>query len=335
MAEKIDLSPVLNDTSVYLINYVNYVKSETTIKYDTYTFKKRIKTINTFLNAYAKSLGLHSSKFLTEKELEELPVDFVQEYLFDKDYKEKSLSTKDYILYANWSFWNYLTIETYSKATGSPLFYRNAFNEWKVAYKDYYDSIRNKENPKKIVIFSKQRMLEILNYLEHNYILSLTSMKQIENWKVDEERNIAILALFFATGVSLEEIYYLNLRDINLKEKWLKVRSNEETRTVTIDDDFIPYLSPYVKKRREWWSADKNQPSLFLTRTKKRPSSSMYASVLLKLSQGYGEKLNPYDLRISHGVNLLKETGNIDELRAQHGIKTMAGVKKYLDNQLS
>ncbi len=305
----------------------NYVKS------DAYSFKKRAKAIKTFLSAYAKSKGLESSKELSVRDLENLPISFIQSYLFEKEYQGTSLATKDYILYAIWGFWNYLTIDTFTLEDEKPLFYRNAFNEWKVGYKDFYNSIRNRSNEKVISVISKNKMLEILSYLEHNYVLSLTSMKQIEHWNKDKDRNLAILALFFATGITLEEAFILNLQDINLKEKWLNVNNEGKIRKVYIDSDFIPFISPFVTKRRSWWSADRSQTSLFLTQNKKRPSSSMYSLVLTKLGKGYGQKLNPYAIRISHGVNLLREGKSVEYLREQHGIKSMAGVQMYLKCQ--
>lgn len=333
MATTIDFGPILNDSPIFLKNYITYIKTETDVKADAYSFKKRAKAIKTFLSAYAKSKGLESSKELSVSDLESLPISFIQSYLFEKEYRGASLATKDYILYAIWGFWNYLTIDTYSIEKEKPLFYRNAFNEWKVGYKDFYNSIRNRSSEKDITIISKEKMIEILNYLEHNYVLTLNSIKQIEHWNKEKERNLAILALFFSTGITLEEAYHLNLQDINLKEKWLRVKKDGKTRKINIDKAFIPFIVPFLNKRRSWWSADRSQISLFLTQNKKRPSSSMYSLVLTKLGKGYGKKLNPYSIRISHGVNLLREGGSVDYLQEQHGIKSMAGVQMYLKHQ--
>lgn len=299
----------------------------------TLTQYKALTHIQKFLKYCFEKNNLGSCfQDMTIEQLSEIEIDDIQSYLKEGPIKDYSITSKKLVIQILSAFWSYFTIDSYNTLTRRPLFYRHAINEWKVAYQQDYKNLLAGtpcDNSDKDIVYSNAIFEEMLLHFINTYPLFLDTTLKKENWKRNEDKYIAVIALLMGTGITVEELCNLNINDIDLRKKGLTLR-REELVFIPIMDFAIPYIIPYVKWRRNWWAASKSMPALFLNLRKQRISTSFPNQIIGKLSESYGKPLSSSIIRTSHGVNFLKETNDIETLRKIKGYTTLSRVGRYL-----
>lgn len=290
---------------------------------------KQINTISGFLEYYAKQINLKNQNQLKLSDFESIEPEIIQDYLF------KYLSATTYktrFIYLNFisDFWSYLTIDSYDFEAKKPLFYRNVFNEWRIVYKVAYESLKNSKKENSIKVYSSQELIDLLDYMENLYTLTLDTENKVINWERLKSRNIAMIALMCATGMSIESLCNLKLRDINLREKHCIIVHKGEQKKVSIIKQFVPYISPYLKERRSKMVVDRSNQYVFLTLKKVKLSSNSFNNILMKLNQATGEKYQALALRLSYASLFLSQGGSFDELVDNLDNISLDLVRKYL-----
>lgn len=293
-------------------------------------FYRRLVEIDKFLKFYAREK--HTAYVeLTLKDLEDLPLDIIQLYIKNSHLKASSMK---FMLSTLSVFWNYFTIYSFSLERGKPLFYRHAINEWKVAYSDTYEAIKNNSElisnkPKKEYLNLKEAK-KLLDFIDNSFVLTLSTQKKVDNWEKNKERNLAIIALLIGSGISVEEMARLNITDINMKKGEVVISRNNHKHTIKLLDFTIPYITNYVKYRRKWWVVGKNEAALFLNQQKKRGSTNLFTTVIQLINKSCSQTISATMLRASHAHIVYEKTHDLSAVKDIQGFKNLNALEKIL-----
>lgn len=133
-------------------------------------------------------------------------------------------------------------------------------------------------------------------------------LKSIENKIFNARRNGAIIKLFYSSGIRLAELVNLDLADISLKEKQIKVLGKGGKESYCpITDEAVRALKSYINARKVRGNA-KNE-ALFITRTGeriKRRDIQRIVPQCAKEAEIY-KKVTPHTLRHSIATHLLDQ----------------------------
>lgn len=307
---------------------LHYHEDYNTIKQN---FYRRLVEIEKFLNFYRQNdLEEKNLNELTQTDIEKLPITTIQQYISTSTAKQSSLKFTISVLS---SFWSYFTNYSFTVERGKPLFYRHAFDEWKIAYSDTYTNIKNdvKVTSNKYQSYlNKEQLIKLLDYIDNSYILTLDTNKKVENWNKDKERYLAAFAFIIGTGVSLEELVTMTMRDVDMRKKEIKVKRNGETKIITVLDFCIPYISNYMSYRRKLWNDNTRQSALFINQKGETISTNFFTSVILRVGKTYPKPLSVSILKNSHAYVLYEETNNLSLSKEQQGLKTLTAFEKFL-----
>lgn len=298
------------------------------------SFYRRLVEIERFLIYYA-TYGFSPAvtvKELELKHIEEVSVSLIQSYLEKYSKIRTQSSSLKAAISSLSSFWSYFTNYSYTLERGKPLFYRHAWDEWKIGYSQVYETIKKEGriSSSNKVFFTEKELLEILDFIDNSYILTLNTPKKVSNWERDKERNLAIIALIMGTGITLEEMVLLTVRDIDMRKKRILVKRDGKTIEVPILDFATPYLTAYLAYRRKWWVADKTVPALFLNQKKKAATIPLFTTVIHNISKSYPRKLSARILQDSHGGVVYNRTNSFLEVQNVQGIRSLDTLAKYI-----
>lgn len=190
-----------------------------------------------------------------------------------------------------------------------------------------------KENPvglqkslkteKKVMIpFSEKEVEEAFLLTEEN----LTVFEQ--------QRNKTIIHLLYATGIRQAELIGLQMQDVNLKEKNIKVlgKRNKE-RIVPIYDEVVEDLKKYLIKREEISNSVTN---LFITQR----GAKLYASLVYRIINSYFSKVStkqkksPHVLRHSFATDMVNNGADLNSVKELLGHSNLAATQVYTHNSL-
>lgn len=284
----------------------------TTNKRNTSSYYKLVE-LRKFLDFYANEYLKKSISEITMEDLEKAPLDAVVDYVGSLRLKPNGKKQVIKILSA---FWNYYTVASFSIEKQAPHFYRNVMNEWEVVYgaTTLTSQSKSKVNKDYIESYNLQEILDYLDMIDNSLITYLTKAKA-RNWERNKERDLAIVALLAGTGVDIEQLAQATYRDIDLRKKTLTVSTHRgELIQKSIIKEFIPYISPYVKERKKWYSADATIGSLFLNYKKQPLSSQGIASVIHRISTVAKKPLSAIILKQTHSVILFEKSKDLSDL---------------------
>lgn len=142
-----------------------------------------------------------------------------------------------------------------------------------------------------------EQSIELLNSVEGEY----------------KERDYCILTLFLNCGLRLSELVGLNVSDINLKEKLMKVtgKGNKE-RLVYLNDACIDAIHSYLRVRPVDGVIDKK--ALFISRLNKRIGTQAVQQMVKKYLAKIGLDGQGYSVhKLRHtAATLMYQHGNVD-----------------------
>lgn len=220
----------------------------TTNKRNTSSYYKLVE-LRKFLDFYADEYLKKSISEITMDDLEQTPLDAVVDYVGSLRLKPNGKKLVIKILSA---FWNYYTVASFTIDKQAPHFYRNVMNEWEVVYGAATLSSQGKpkENTDYIESYNLQEILDYLDMID-NYLVTYLTKTKARNWERNKERDLAIVALLAGAGVDIEQLAQATYRDIDLRKKTLTVVNHRgELVQKSIIKEFIPYIDPYVKERK-------------------------------------------------------------------------------------
>jgi len=144
-------------------------------------------------------------------------------------------------------------------------------------------------------------------------------------------RDRAILELFYATGIRLAELVGINLEDINLGEKMVRVRGKgKKERLVPFGRKASESLSEYLRLRPDFHPPPGNR-GLFLnyrgTRISPRSVERLVAKYLRRAA--VRRKMSPHALRHSFATHLLGRGADLRVIQELLGHESLATTQKY------
>ena len=146
------------------------------------------------------------------------------------------------------------------------------------------------------------------------------------------KRDIAILELFYATGMRLSELVSLNIGSVNSNDNLVRVlgKGNKE-RIIPFGNKAKDALEIYLKDRGLSWLSNQNVP-LFSTKNNKRISirtvqirMNKYLSQVLGTQKG----ASPHVLRHTFGTHLLDNDADIRSIQELLGHSSISSTQIY------
>ena len=171
---------------------------------------------------------------------------------------------------------------------------------------------------------------KIPTFVQENKIEDL--MKMPDAVTLIGKRDRAILELFYATGIRLNELAGLNIGSVNPQEKLLRVlgKGNKE-RIVPFGKPAKHALESYLKKRGKSWVSPQETP-LFTGRGEKRiavRTIQQRVNIYLKAILGGRTGASPHTLRHTFGTHLLENDADIRSIQELLGHSSISSTQIY------
>ena len=171
---------------------------------------------------------------------------------------------------------------------------------------------------------------KIPTFIQENKIEDLMKMPSAVTLIGNRDR--AILELFYATGIRLNELAGLNIGSVNPQEKLLRVlgKGNKE-RIVPFGKPAKHALESYLKKRGKSWVSPQETP-LFTGRGEKRiavRTIQQRVNIYLKAVLGGRTGASPHTLRHTFGTHLLENDADIRSIQELLGHSSISSTQIY------
>ncbi|MBL6734923.1 MAG: tyrosine recombinase XerC [Shewanellaceae bacterium] len=143
-------------------------------------------------------------------------------------------------------------------------------------------------------------------------------------------RDLAMMELFYSSGLRLAELARLNMRDVDLSQAWVKVlgKGNKE-RLLPIGRVAKQQLQAWLSVRAQF-----NQhacDALFLSRLGRRIAHSTIQQRLRQwgMAQGLSQRVHPHKLRHSFATHFLESSGNLRAVQVLLGHANLSTTQVY------
>lgn len=163
-------------------------------------------------------------------------------------------------------------------------------------------------------LFLGEETHDYLAYIAEEYEESLSPQAK-KFYKRDRERDLAINALFLASGLRLSELVRLDLTDISFdKNRAYVTRKGNKKDSVRIASFAMEYLAEYLEIRTSRYRASEETPAFFLGTYKgqgQRLSGNAIEKMVAKYSKAFRVEVSPHKLRHTLATNLFKNSKDL------------------------
>lgn len=280
-----------------------------------------------------------SNKDIELSVLEHLKASQIQQYLQQLRFRENNQNTQDSKVTINRtinalrSLYHYLTVVS-DVNEGEPYFYRNVMLKIPIL-KGAKESISYRNAKYGPMLYTGEKKIDWLNFINKDYEHTL-SKHALPYFAFNKERDLAIIALFLATGIRISELVNLNVKDLNMHERSLLVlRKGGKKDAPLIADWAIPYLQSYLEIRADRYKADNQQRALFLTRYNNKTNRITQRTIQTfvdKYSTAYpkGSRTTPHKLRHSLGTEMYDKSKDVIAVATQLGHTGLSATDQYI-----
>ncbi|MEJ2052554.1 MAG: tyrosine recombinase XerC [Calditrichaceae bacterium] len=171
----------------------------------------------------------------------------------------------------------------------------------------------------------EKKLPEYLSNQDMNYIL-----KQPKHNTFEGIRDLAILELFYGTGMRLSELINIKVNDLLIKEELLRVKGKgQKERVIPVGSMALRILNGYLQIRSQY--AEKNVDNVFVLKSGKR----MYPMAVQRIVQKYLstitslEHKNPHALRHTYATHLLNAGASIRVVKDLLGHESLSTTQVY------
>ena len=144
-------------------------------------------------------------------------------------------------------------------------------------------------------------------------------------------RDKAMLEVMYATGIRVTELIDLNLEDVNLDLKSIKVGGSKKSRAIPLYPAALRALSLYLRDVRTVMLADPTENALFVNVSGGRMSRQGFWKILKHYqSKAQIEKdITPHTLRHSFAVHLLENGADLGSVKELMGHSDISSTQLY------
>ncbi|MGC8230083.1 tyrosine recombinase XerS [Pseudobacillus badius] len=222
------------------------------------------------------------------------------------------------------SLFHYLTAQTENE-DGEPYFYRNVMQ--KVEIHKVKETLGARANKISAKILHDDDDLLLVEYIKQQYIHEMPeNSRQRTYFLRDQERDVSILSLFLGSGIRVNELVNLRIKDLDFRENLIHVvRKGGKKDTVAVVPGAMEDLKGYMRIRNERYHADDDDNGfVFLAKRqgKGEPLSVRAVQLLVKkYTKAFtkNKSLAPHKLRHTYATKLMEETNDIHLLMRQLG----------------
>ncbi|MGV8059438.1 MAG: tyrosine recombinase XerC [Smithellaceae bacterium] len=199
-------------------------------------------------------------------------------------------------------------------------------------YKYLIRSGKMKNNPAGMIQSSKTE-----KYMPN--FLSVDEMFELLNAQIDSSisglRNLAILELFYSSGLRLSELAGLNVMDLDFNQALVKVRGKgRKERIVPVGEPARKAIQEYLDKTgevRKKVEGDVFKTPLFLNFRGARITVRSIARIVDEATKksGIGRKISPHALRHTFATHLLNAGADLRSIQELLGHESLSTTQKY------
>ncbi len=273
-------------------SFLTYIKTEKRYsKLTIESYERVFKKINKAF--HANDININSFAELTDAHLRLL----LKEFNFDNNADRLTNSSVAHSVYVLSSFFSYLQKE-------------------KIVTKDILSVIKA---PK-----IERKLPRVVTLNEIETLLDKDCVKK------NDVRDSAVIELLFSSGLRVSELVNLNLDDLDLQRKEVRVlgKGNKE-RIVPVGSKALDALISYLKVRDEFKPKDE---ALFLNKFGTRITTRAIEQNLSKRAKDTGVRgggISPHKLRHSFATELLGNGANLREVQEMLGHSSLASTQVY------
>jgi len=144
-------------------------------------------------------------------------------------------------------------------------------------------------------------------------------------------RDKAMLEVMYATGIRVTELIDLDLDDVNLDLKSIKVGGTKKSRAIPLYPAALRALTVYLREVRDTMVADPSEKALFVNVNGARMSRQGFWKILkFYQSKAHIEKdITPHTLRHSFAVHLLENGADLGSVKELMGHSDISSTQLY------
>lgn len=166
-------------------------------------------------------------------------------------------------------------------------------------------------------------------FIEQTKILKI--IESLPESSFTELRDKLIFVLFYSTGARISELVNLNVEDIDMNERLLKLKGKgNKERIVPFAKYTGKLLEKYLASRNNYYNPLNVRGPLLINRKGKRLSVRYIRNIIYKVTEKYiGERINPHALRHSFATHLLEKGADIRIVQELLGHSSLSTTQKY------
>jgi len=150
-------------------------------------------------------------------------------------------------------------------------------------------------------------------------------------------RDLAMVALFYATGMRRSELINLQLDDVNLAQKTLKVlgKRNKE-RIIPLIDWLVDVLKTYINQRNQNFGSDTGGSLLLTNKGENLYDTFVYRTINRYFSEvSQKTKTSPHMLRHTFATHLLNNGADLNAVKELLGHASLASTQVYTHTSMA
>ncbi|PMC36214.1 tyrosine recombinase XerS [Bacillus sp. UMB0899] len=272
-------------------------------------------------------------KHIHHNVLAELPLELARAYFkkleeeeYDVSKYEKKTRSKSIInrkKSALRSLFKYLTTQ-YEDSNGEPLFHRNVMQKIPVIKEK--ESLNARSNKMANTIFQENSDVDFLYYVKTQYENELSERKK-SYFLRDKERDYAILSLLLGSGIRVNELVELRIRDLNFENNTISViRKGDKKDIVTVFAEVMDDIEVYLSIRNQRYKGTNAEHEYLFLSTYNQSFSPITIRTVQDLVRKYTKAFNngkrsmsPHKLRHTYATTLMDETKDLSLVMEQLG----------------
>lgn len=227
------------------------------------------------------------------------------------------------------SLFKFLTV-TADVNDGEPYFYRNVMA--KIDSLNDTKTLNYRAHTLAAHMYRGQMKFDFIDFIKNGYPQKCDK-RALPAFKVNKERDIAIIALILGTGVRVSEAANVDLADLNVKQRLLDViRKGGQKDSVPIAPWAIQYIQDYLTIRAQRYHALKKDTAFFLTvyhGQTRRMTANAIERMVKKYSTAFGHPLTPHKLRHTLASEMYEVTKDQVLVAQQLGQKGTSATDLY------